>query len=1327
MSSIGEQVSDLPLKEKRAVLSTLLGEETDTAVTSPLSFAQQRLWFLAQLEPDNPSYNLRQTLRLEGALDVNALEQTINHIIARHEALRTTFKMVDGEPVQVVSSLHEIDLIFANLEDLPEAERETEAQRLANAEAWSLFDLSCDYPLRAKLVRLDHDHHWLLLTMHHIAGDGWSMGILSRELSKIYESITTNQPVELPELPVQYADFAEWQREWLQGAVFEEQLNYWTSNLAGAPPELKLPTDRPRLPQQSFRGASVSLKLPSELSKSIRDFSQREGVTVFMTMLAAFQTLLYRYTGHADIVVGSPIAGRNRVEIENLIGFFVNTLALRTSFSGNPSFRDLLDRVKEVTLGAYANQDFPFEELVREINPERDANHSPVFQVMFGMQNEAPPPLTLHGLTISRVPVPARTAKYDLTLYASQTETGLVCWFEYSLDLFEEATIKRMLGHLETLLQAAVAKPDQRVSDLPLLTEAERAQVLEWNHTTTDYPNNACVHELFEGQVQRTPKNVAVLFDDEQLTYEHLNARANQLAHYLQKRGVRPGSLVGICVERSTAMIVAMLGILKAGAAYVPLDLTYPKDRLALMLHDSQARVLLTQERLLDRLPQHEAEVICLDTDREKIHAESEENSLSGASADDLAYVIYTSGSTGKPKGVAVPHRAINRLVNNTNYIKLSTADNVAQASTASFDAATFEVWGALLNGARLVGFPRNVILSPRDFAAKLREQEVSAIFLTTALFNQIASEVPGVFSSVRTVLFGGEAVDPKWVKEVLGNGPPKRLLHVYGPTENTTFSTWYLVENVPSDATTVPIGRAISNTQLYVLDANLQLVPVGIPGELYISGDGLAREYLNDPELTTKRFIPNPFSVEPGAKLYRTGDLVRCLPDGNLEFLSRVDQQVKLRGYRIELGEIETIMREHPFVQDAVVTVGNAEDNKTLVGYIVSSANGHAQSENFEVELKTFLKTKLPDYMVPAQFVFLENLPISPGGKIDRQSLPAPVGARPGLKDAHVAPRNDVEKRLAQIFERVLGVEDVGVRDNFFDLGGHSLLAVRLVSEMEKDFGKRLPLVSFFEGANIEYLASLLREDVKSRAWPTLVEIQGKGENVPLFCVSMPNVNALGYRTLARYLGTNQPVFGLQAQYPEDLEGEHSQEAVDNIATEYLEALRAMRPKGPYQFVGLCRGAHIAYEMARRLEQQGEKVALLGILDTWVVENTYSIFFYLEHYADRLRWLTRQGFRNQVSFIRKYARGAMMRQRNPLHEVYFPGPNFVPRTYNGRIAVFRARKQPRQRIRDVSLGWGKLALAGVDVYFIPGGHTSVLQEPYVEGLAAELKKCLME
>jgi hypothetical protein len=650
MSENVAKASHLSPKERRALLSTLINDEKGSAETFPVSFAQQRLWFLAQLEPDNPSYNVPQILRLKGELDVDALEQTINAIIARHESLRTTFSEIDGQPVQIVSSVHEIKLDFADLQALPESERESRARQLAIAEVRRPFNLSHKPPLRAVLVRIDNDDHWLVLTMHHIVSDGWSMGILTTELSNIYEALATNHDIDLSELPVQYPDFAEWQREWLQGEVLEEQLRYWLKSLAGAPAMLKLPTDHPRPAFQSFSGGSLSLKLSEKLSQSLAEFSQREGVTLFMTTLAAFQTLLFRYTGQEDIVVGTPIAGRNRVEIESLIGFFVNTLALRTDVSGNPTFRQLLSRVKEVALGAYAHQDLPFEKLVEELNPERDVSHSPVFQVMFGVQNTPRDTPTMGGLTITRVPMPSVTAKFDLTLFVSETASGLNCWLEYNTDLFEETTISRILRHFEHLLEAIVADPDRRILQLPLLTQAERTQLLtERNATESDFPKE-CIHKVFERQVEATPNSVAIVSESGQLTYVELDRRANQLAHHLQKFGVRPGDIVGLCVERSPEMLVSLLAILKAGGAYLPLDPSYPHERLSLMLKDGGAKVLLTQQHLQETLPLHSVKTVFIDGDGEAIARESSDSFDSVATAQNLAYVMYTSGSTGNPK-----------------------------------------------------------------------------------------------------------------------------------------------------------------------------------------------------------------------------------------------------------------------------------------------------------------------------------------------------------------------------------------------------------------------------------------------------------------------------------------------------------------------------------------------------------------------------------------------------------------------------------------------------------------------------------------------------
>ena len=1045
---------------------------------SPLSFAQERMWFLNQLEPDNPAYNRPSFLRLRGGLNVAVLERSLNEIVRRHEVLRTVFQAEDGRPFQVVAPTLSLSLSVLDLGDLSETEREEEVRRLALEETKRPFDLAVGPLLRANLLRLRDEEHLLLLVTHHILFDGWSMGVLHRELRALYEAFSAGNPSTLPELPIQYADFAHWQRGWMDGDILQEGLAYWRQQLDGAPPGLELPTDRPRPAVQTSHGARRSITLPKALSRSIKELSQGEGVTIFMTLLAAFGTLLHRYTDQDDIVVGSPVAGRNRIETEGLIGVFINTLVLRTDLSGNPTFWELLGRVRESALEAYAHQDLPFEKLVDELKPERNLSHTPLVQVMFNYEDFPDKVTENKGLRIDEFESDNKMALFDLTLEIVNKDEELSCKFEYNTDLFEEDTMERMLGHYETLLEGIIASSEQRLSELPLLRAAERHQLLvEWNDTRRDYPKDKTIHQSFEAQVERTPEAVAVVFEDQQLTYQELNDRSNQLAHHLRRLGVGPETLVGICVERSLEMMVGVLGALKSGGAYVPLDPTYPKERLAFMLEDIQTPMLLTQQRLVEGLPQHRADVVCLDTDWQAIAQESVKNPLSAVTADNLAYVIYTSGSTGKPKGVSVPHRSINRLVFNTDYINLESSDRIAQASNFSFDAATFEIWGALLHGARLVGIDKDVVLSPKKFAAKIQEQSISVLFLTTALFNQIVQEAPEVFSSVRHLLFGGEAVDPKWVKNVLQNGPPKRLLHVYGPTESTTFASWYLVEGVEEGENTIPIGSPISNTQIYLLDHHLQPVPVGVPGELCIGGDGLAREYLNHPELTTEKFVPNPFSSEPGERLYKTGDLARYLPDGHIKFLGRGDDQIKIRGFRVELGEIEVVLGRHPTVGETVVLA--REDNpgdKRLVAYIIPKGR-HSPTTG---ELRGFLKEKLPDYMLPSYFVILDRLPVTPNGKVARRSLPAPDTARPELEEIFVAPHTPLEGEIAKTWSQVLGLEEVGIHDNFFELGGHSLLATQIISRLCEAFRIELPLRSLFESPTVAELAHVITTNEK-------------------------------------------------------------------------------------------------------------------------------------------------------------------------------------------------------------------------------------------------------
>jgi amino acid adenylation domain-containing protein len=1060
------------------------------------SFAQQRLWFLDQLIPGNALYNVPTVIRLTGRLNLTALEQTFNEIVRRHEVLRTTFKVLEGQLVQAIAPSLTIPLSLLDLRQLPVDEREAQAKRIVTAEVERPFDLSSGPLLRVMLLQRSQTEHILVLNMHHIICDDWSIGVVIRELGTLYTAFAQNQASPLPELPLQYADFAQWQREWLQGEVLQTQLTYWQQQLNGVS-MLHLPTDRSRPSIQTYQGATQFLELPKKLCDALVTLSQQEGVTLFMTLLAAFQTLLYRYTYQEDIAVGSPIANRNRSEIEGLIGFFVNSLVLRSNLSGNPTFRELLGRVREVTLGAYSHQDLPFEKLVEELHPERNLSHHPLFQVVFGFENAPMSALELPGLVPSLINIDFKTTRFDLELHLWkcsedfrslwganwEDSEGIRGVMVYNTDLFDQATISRMLKHFKTLLSGIVSHPEQRIANLPLLSESELHQVLvEWNDTQGNYPHDKCIHQLFENQVKQNPDAIAVIYQDVEtrhgaslnITYQELNIRSNKLAHHLQKLGVGADVLVGICVEPSPEMIVGLLGILKAGGAYVPLDPSYPQERLNFMLEDAQVPVLLTQEKLIKHFEAFPNPIIYIDKDWEIIAQESEENLTSSLTSDNLAYVIYTSGSTGKPKGVAVTHKAVNRLVCNTNYVKLERTDKIAQASNTSFDAATFEIWGALLNGAQLIGISKDVIISPHEFALQLRQKGISVLFLTTALFQQIARDVPQAFASLRYLLFGGETVDIRWVRKVVKHGSPKQLIHVYGPTENTTFSSYYCVPELPESATSIPIGRPITNTQIYLLDEHLQPVPVGVVGELYISGDGLAREYLNRPELTAERFIPNPFSSKPEARLYKTGDLGRYLPDGNIEFLGRIDNQVKIRGFRIELGEIEAVLTQHPAVQETIViATEDIPGDKNLVAYIVPNQEQiqTQEAQSLVSLLREYLKEKLPEYMVPKAYVVLESLPLTPNGKVDRRALRAP-DTLIFDKQNYVAPRTHVEKAIVEIWAKVLGKEQVGIDDNFFELGGHSLLATQLVSRIRDAFQIDLSVRNLFEAPTVGQLA---------------------------------------------------------------------------------------------------------------------------------------------------------------------------------------------------------------------------------------------------------------
>ncbi|MEH1767283.1 MAG: amino acid adenylation domain-containing protein [Nostoc sp.] len=1050
-------------------LETATIERISRTQQLPLSFAQQRLWFLAQFEPNSPFYNIPAAVRLQGELNLGGLQQSFNEILRRQEALRTNFQTIEGQAVAVVSSVTSLLLPVFDLSELPSNQQEAEIRQLVDLEAQQPFDLNSDLLLRVKLLRLDEFEHILLLTMHHIASDGWSVGVLVREVATLYQTYCDQQSSTLAELPIQYVDFAAWQRQWLQAEVLQSQISYWKKQLEGAPAILELPTDHPRPAIVTFQGASYSFNLSFELSQALNKFSQQQGSTLFMTLLAAFQTLLWRYTGNEDIVVGSPIANRNRQEIEGLIGFFVNTLVLRTNLAGNPTFGELLTRVREVALGAYAHQDLPFEQLVEQLQPQRDLSYTPLFQVMFVLQNAPMSALELPGLTLSLLESESRTAKFDLTLYMTETAQGLVGTLEYNTNLFESNTISRMAGHLQTLLSGIVANPIQHLKDLPLLTEVELALLAEWNHTEVEYPQHQCIHQLFEAQVERSPDAIAVVFEDQQLTYRELNTRANQLAHYLRSLGVKPEVLVGICVERSLYMVIGLLGILKAGGAYVPLDPTYPQERLSFILEDAKVPLLLTQARLVKAIPQHQSKVVCLDTDCLLIAQENKENSITEVTTSNLAYVIYTSGSTGQPKGVQIPHSALSNFLQAMRQTpKLTEQDTLLAVTTISFDIAALELFLPITVGARLEVLSREVASNGMQLSAKLTDSNATVIQATPATW-QLLLAAGWEGNHQLKILCGGEALPGHLANQLLNRCDS--LWNMYGPTETTIWSAACLVETVSS---IVPISRPIANTQFYILDQQGQLVPVGVPGELHIGGDGLARGYLNQPELTAEKFIPNSFSNKLAARLYKTGDLAHYLPNGNIEYLGRIDHQVKIRGFRIELGEIEALINRYPAVRETVVVVReDSADSQRLVAYVVS----HSEQTLTMTELRRFLESKLPNYMVPAAFVMLEALPLTPNGKVDRKVLPAPDTARPELEAVYQPPQTEVEQTIAKIWQEVLHVKDVGINDNFFELGGHSLLLLQVHSKLQKIFESDLLVLDLFRYPTISSLASYLNE----------------------------------------------------------------------------------------------------------------------------------------------------------------------------------------------------------------------------------------------------------
>ena len=1314
----------------------------------PLSYGQQQIWLLSQIAPDRPTYNESVTIRLTGPLDVAALERSFGEVIRRHEVWRTTFATVDGQPVQVIHDPPCVSLPISDLSELPAADREAEALRLATADACLPFNLTRGPLLRPRLIRLHDTEHWLALTVHHTVFDVVSIyQVLVSELSALYVAFTAGEPSPLPEPIIQYADYAHWQRRAVGDDMLARHLPYWRGLLADAP-MLQLPTDHPRPAAQTFRGAVQRFALSKTLTDALKELSHREGVTLYMTLLAALLTLLHRYAGQDDIVIGTLIGSRDQPETEHLIGFFLNTLALRADLSGDPTFRELLVRVRAATLDGQAHRAVPFELVVRDLHPRRNLTQNPLFGVMFTLEPPLPP--TGGPWSVGPLAIDTGTAKFDLSVELDDRAEGIIGRFQYSTDLFEAHTIARMMGHYRTLLGAVAAEPGRRLSDLPLLTDDERQQMLvAWNATDAAYPRDRTLPELFAEQVARTPDAIAAVFGGERLTYRALDQRANQLAHHLRARGVGTEVLVGICVDRSIEMLVGLLAILKAGGAYVPLDPAYPAERLAFMLADARARVLVTEKGHIAKLPARDAAVVCLDRDQEAIAAQPTHPPCPTATPENLAYVIYTSGSTGTPKGVMIPHRALTNFLWCMRARLGITDDDVMIGSTSlSFDIAGLELSLPLLVGARVVIVPRDITTHGRRFAALIESGGATIMQATPTTWRALLDA--GWRGSARLhILCGGEALPQDLARQLLRAG--RRLTNLYGPTETTIWST---LHDVTDADTPIPLGRPIANTQIFILDDARRPVPVGVPGELYIGGDGLARGYLRRSDLTDQRFIPVTLDGERETRLYATGDRARYQPDGTIAFLGRTDSQVKVRGVRVELGEIEALLERYPGVrQAAAMAREDAAGNTALVAYIVPARDPAPTTG----ALRRALGAHLPDALIPSTFVTLDALPVTPNGKLDRRRLPAPA-ADVAVRDVpFVAPTSLIQLQLAQLFEEVLAVRPVGITDDFFDLGGHSLLAARLVDRITDVCGQALPLATLFAGATIEHLETALLARAAAASPSPVTRVQeGNGKRPFFFLHGDLSEGGLYCVQLARALDPDRPFF---AVHPAGTNGTPVPRTLEAIAAGHLAAMRAVQPAGPYLLGGFCNGGYVAFEMARQLEGQGERVASLVMIDQGTAhaetriaraligrwgnlvgldpETQLRLFLLLRRlYVERsLRVLVP----DRIARIARRARSRWKRREGSetagevsardraifalLCRYMWAIGAYAPARYRGRVAMFWACDDHSQSMGEPAKVWHD-AIDDLHVSAIPGTHFSAITT-HAEALAERLRAWL--
>ena len=1314
----------------------------------PLSFAQQQVWLHSQMAGDTPIYNEAVTIYRLGPLDLKVFERCMVEVLRRHEIWRTTFDTVGGFPIQIVQSApHRFPLETTDVRHLEESERDREARRLATENAQKPFDLKKGPLLRAIVVRLGEEEYRVYMTFHQLVFDAVSAyRVFLPELSALYESFSAGKPSPLLEPTQQYGDFAYWEQKTFADESLSSQLLFWRDKLSGELPVLSWPNHRPRPPYETHRGNVERFRFDPAIVPALKAFCQQEGVSSYMVLLTSYVALLNRYTAQEDIVIGALSAGRRWPEVERLLGDFVNPLPLRVDLSRNPTFRELTKRVMHVVLDALTNEQVPFEMIVKSLRLRPDPSRSSIFQIILSKQPQLIP--VCPGWNLATEEVSNGASKLDLMIVIDERPDSLSGPITYNTDLFDVSTITRMVEHWQKLLEAGLAHPDCCISELPLLTDTERKQLLvDWNNTLADYPKDKYLHDLVQAQAERTPDAAAAEFEEARLSYRELNARANQLAHYLGKLGVGPNVLVGVCMERSLEMLVALLGIMKAGGAYVPLDPSFPQDRLAYMVEDSQMFLLVTHREVDKNLSVRPELVVRLDSDWPEISKRRTDSpTLLNASPQNLAYVLYTSGSTGKPKGVEIPHSALMNFVLSMQHEPGFTAGDVMLAvSSVSFDIAGLEFYVPLASGGKVVIASREEARDPVRLITRMRNSRCNVMQATPATWQALIDGGWQGSPDLR-VLCGGESLSRSLAQALLARCA--ELWNMYGPTETTI---WSAIHRVTSANGPVPCGRPIANTQLFVLDRHRNLVPAGVIGELYIGGSGLARGYLHRPELTLERFVKSPFG--PNARLYRTGDLSRWLSDGTLECLGRNDNQVKIRGFRIELGEIEAVLGRHETVSQCVVVAREQTPNeKVLVAYI-EPRPGLVPDIN---DLRTHLRRELPDYMLPSAIVLMDKLPLTPNGKIDRKALPPPAEQYVEIPGEFVPPQDPLEHALARIWAKILRVKRVGLKDNFFDLGGHSLAAVRMLSDVEKLSGRTLPLATLFQATTVEALAELIRREGWTPSWSSLVPMQPRGSATPLFLIHGAEGNVLLYRNLAAYLGPDQPVYGLQSQ---GLNGSgRLNTTIEDMASEYLKEVMTVQPHGPYFLGGYCLGGVIAFEMAQQLSALGEKVELVAMLDTYnqcAVPNSISFPKLVVHFLQNLwfhganmsslRWKDRRKFlREKVDVglsrlrIRLHAgRYALLRACGRKAQNSYPhlaikkvndqaALRYVPQPYDGRVAVIRP-KGHFLGLTDASLGWREVVPHGLEVHQLPVYPKGILVEPFCRLLAKTMKSCLQD